>query len=69
MVQPGVKGTQVTLQRQQAGKWKTIGVKRSKELGFVAISDKKAPQASKVRYRLFAADSLEFALTVTARTK
>ena len=69
-VQPGVAGIPVTIQREKSnGKWETIAKKRSKVLGLVTYTDKKAPKANKLRYRLFVPDAPDFALTVTAKTK
>jgi len=69
-VQPDQAGTPVTIQRQKKnGKWETIAKRKSKVLGLVTYTDKKAPKAKKVRYRIFATDAPDFALAVTARTK
>lgn len=68
--QPAVAGIPVTIQRQKSnGKWETIAKKRSKVLGLVTYTDKKAPKMKKLRYRFFVPDAPDFALTVTARTK
>lgn len=68
--QPAKEGTPVTIQRQnENGKWQTVTQKKSGPLGYVTYTDKKAPKAKKVRYRIFASDAPDFALTVIARTK
>lgn len=70
-VLPRVEGIPVTIQRQKSnGKWETIATKRSKVLGLVMYTDKKAPKEKKLRYRLFVPGAPpDFALTMTARTK
>lgn len=72
VVSPDRRGTQVTFQRQtKNGKWRTIGRARSRVLGYVTFTDRSAPKANRVRYRVFASDAPnpDFGLTVTAQTR